>query len=609
VLFKRDESVPDELWHSLGRNIAPGAHRYLNQHGALVVPLQRFLASRPWLASALVTYDCGADLSAEIADLVNRSRLEQDQLIAALAGTIDPVDENDVEAMLHDSRFFRSLKPFQVRDLRRLLSLLNGANFSVPGAGKTCVAYACYEVSRLAARVDRFLVVAPLSAFDSWIEEARRSMSPVPKIHRLSDGHIPLDTEVLLTNYQRLTSRFPIVAGWVLGGQTMVLLDEAHRMKRGRQGEWGKACLDLSHLAARRDVLTGTPAPQHPRDFLALLEFLWPHQSTRIIPRANAASPSTRDMHNISERLRPLFVRTRKKELGLEEPVYMVHAVQMGPVQERIYSALRTKLRYAVVSSERERADLARLGEVVMYLLEAATNPALLASAIASGTPGTPAPWPLLPSPITATLADEILSYPSHEVPTKFQALATLIAQNAAEGRKTLVWSNFIGNLQRLGHELLAPHSPAIIYGAIPSSSEETGTVTREMELRRFREDDACKVLLANPAAMSEGVSLHETCHDAVYVDRTYNAGQYLQSLDRIHRLGLDAGIQTRITFLVSENSIDESVDQRVGEKASRLALMLNDPDLVAMALPDEESYGDWIDLDDVESLFGHLSS
>jgi SNF2 family DNA or RNA helicase len=556
-----------------------------------------------------VTYDCGADLTADVTELMDRSRLEQEQVQAALAGRLDSIDDDDVQTMLNGTRFDRQLKPFQVRDLRRLLSLLNGANFSVPGAGKTCVAYACYEASRVEGRVDRLLVVAPLSAFDSWIDEAARSMTPVPKIHRLSDDHIPMDTEVLLTNYQRLTSRFPQVAGWVSSGRTMVLLDEAHRMKRGRQGEWGKACLDLSHLATRRDVLTGTPAPQHPRDFLALLEFLWPHQSAQIIPRANAASPSDNDMHNISDRLRPLFVRTRKKELGLEDPVYRVQPVQMGPVQQRIYSALRTKLRYAVVSSERERADLARLGEVVMYLLEAATNPALLARAISSGPPVTPAPWPLLPSPITSTLADDIRSYESHEVPTKFQAIATLIAQNAKANRKTLVWSNFIGNLLRLGNELLAPYSPAIIYGAIPSSADEAGAITRETELRRFREDDECMVLLANPAAMSEGVSLHESCHDAVYLDRTYNAGQYLQSLDRIHRLGLEASIETRITFLVSENSIDESVDQRVGEKARRLAMMLNDPDLVAMALPDEESYGDWIDLEDVESLFGHLSS
>lgn len=106
---------------------------------------------------------------------------------------------------------------------------------------------------------------------------------------------------------------------------------------------------------------------------------------------------------------------------------------------------------------------------------------------------------------------------------------------------------------------------------------------------------------------MSEGVSLHHECHDAVYVDRTFNAGQYLQSIDRIHRLGLLPGTDTRITFLVSAGTIDETVDDRVRVKAERLSEMLSDPNLVTMALPDEEAYGNWIDADDLDALFAHL--
>jgi hypothetical protein len=106
---------------------------------------------------------------------------------------------------------------------------------------------------------------------------------------------------------------------------------------------------------------------------------------------------------------------------------------------------------------------------------------------------------------------------------------------------------------------------------------------------------------------MSEGVSLHHECHDAVYLDRTFNAGQYLQSLDRIHRLGLEPGIETRITFLVSPATIDEAVDDRVRIKAERLSEMLSDPNLVTMALPDEEAYGNWIDVEDLDALFAHL--
>ncbi|MGQ0618073.1 MAG: hypothetical protein ACT4PW_13980, partial [Acidimicrobiia bacterium] len=113
--------------------------------------------------------------------------------------------------------------------------------------------------------------------------------------------------------------------------------------------------------------------------------------------------------------------------------------------------------------------------------------------------------------------------------------------------------------------------------------------------------------LLANPAAMSEGVSLHHQCHDAIYVDRTFNAGQYLQSVDRIHRLGLAPGTETRISFLVCRDTVDETVDDRIRTKAECLSVMLSDASLVTMALPDEEAYGEWVEPDDLDVLLRHL--
>jgi SNF2 family DNA or RNA helicase len=182
-----------------------------------------------------------------------------------------------------------------------------------------------------------------------------------------------------------------------------------------------------------------------------------------------------------------------------------------------------------------------------------------------------------------------------------------MIADNARQGRKTLVWSNFIANLEELAKRVLAPYEPALIYGAIPSSPKETDFVTRESEISRFRHDERCKVLLANPAAMSEGISLHQECHDAIYLDRTFNAGQYLQSIDRIHRLGLKRDVETRITFLLTSGTIDEAIDRRVRLKADRLSQMLSDPNLVIMALPDADDYGEWVETNDLDSLFSHL--
>lgn len=608
VTIERGADVPLELWNSLGRNIAPGAARLTNDL-TVVVPLERFLASRNWLASALSTHACAITIDPNVRAVLARGDAERDEVRGLLdTTTVQPLSDEEMSDLLSRGGFRRDLKEFQVRDLAHLLGLSHGANFSVPGAGKTTVAYACYAAERARGRVDRLLVVAPISAFDAWLSEAPECLDPSPTITRLDD-RVPGATEVLLVNYQRLAARYREVADWVVEGRTHVVLDEAHRMKRGRAGEWGRTCLDLAHLAVRRDILTGTPAPQHPRDFVALLDFLWPHQATRIIPsEAVRPDPPSRAMADLSRRIQPLFVRTKKDELGLDPPTKRVELVGMKPVQAEIYKALRTRMRHATQATTRERSLFGQMGEVVMYLLEAATNPGLLARAVGGSQPSA-MEWPSVAIPPGSTLAERVLDYGQYEVPRKFEKLAAMVADNLSQGRKTLVWSNFVGNLTELAANVLAPYEPAVIHGAIPSSADEEDYTTREAELRRFRDDPHCSVLLANPAAMSEGVSLHDSCHDAIYVDRTFNAGQYLQSIDRIHRLGLPPGTETRITFLVATDTIDEAVDDRIRVKAERLSAMLSDPNLVTMALPDDEAYGEWIDPEDLDALLGHLGA
>jgi SNF2 family DNA or RNA helicase len=283
----------------------------------------------------------------------------------------------------------------------------------------------------------------------------------------------------------------------------------------------------------------------------------------------------------------------------------------MKQTQNEIYTALRTRMTRAVRAGHRDQATLARMGSITMYLLQAASNPALLGPVLGGGDPSSIA-WPSIDIPEDSELGDRIRNYGSYEVPAKFDKLAAMVTAHANDDppRKTLVWSNFVANLEELAH-VLGPFDPAVIHGGVLPGPSRVGERSRETELARFRDDDGCMVLLANPAAMSEGVSLHHSCHDAIYVDRTFNAGQYLQSLDRIHRLGLSETIETRITILSSTGTLDEVVDGRIRTKAERLALMLRDEDLVTMALPDEEEgYGEWIDTtdpDDLDALFSHL--
>lgn len=591
------------MWNALGRNISPDRAQLLDDRH-LSVPVERLLVNRNWLGHLLTTYGCALDVTPAAQELLERHDRERHHVDEALAGRIEPAD---FAANLRTTRFIRDLRPFQQRDLAHLLALRHGANFSVPGAGKTTVAYALYEVLRQLGRVEQLLVVSPISAFDAWETEADVCFAPAPVLKRL-DRRPAARAEVVLVNYQRLSGRrFAHIAEWMQHRPTHLILDEAHRMKRGRRGEWGRACLDLAQLAERRDILTGTPAPQSASDFVALLDFLWPEQSRRIIPEvALASTPDDTALHLMSQRLRPLFARTRKDELNLRPPCLRVEFAPMKPLQEQIYAVLRTRMARAARAGGRDQATLARMGAVTMYLLQAASNPGLLAAALGADQSHTQ--WPSVALSGSSEIADLIRRYGQHETPAKFDKLATIVAANAAQDRKTLVWSNFVGNLEDLSR-VLAPHQPSTIHGGILSSRAPSGRPTREQELDRFRHDDRCMVLLANPAAMSEGVSLHHECQDAIYVDRTFNAGQYLQSLDRIHRLGLSETTTTRMTFLACPTTIDETVDRRVRVKAERLGALLNDDDLVTMALPDEEEgYGEWIDAGDLDELFAHLA-
>lgn len=609
VEIGRGFDISDGFWEALPVRLRSLPAR--DARSVLRVPIERFLGARTWLRDHCVNYGVGLDLDDSVRTLLRRSRDEaaivRDRLDARPA-----VNGLLAEEVLQGrgSRFRRELRDFQVRDLAKLLSLPHGANFSVPGAGKTAVTYALYEAERARSRVQRLLVIAPISAYEAWEGEAERSFSDPPVVRRFS-GVIERDAEVMLVNYQKLKEPyFSLISSWALEAPTHVVLDEAHRMKRGQAGEWGRACLQLAHLAARRDILTGTPAPQGPRDFVALIDYVWPMLARQILPEsALHPDPPAGSMALVNEALDPLFVRTTKRELGLRPPVLRVEVVELEGLQAEIYDALRNRYAGMFDLTRRDRSMLAQMGEVAMYLLEAASNPSLL-SGRSPDQGAIPFRYPPLAIPPGSDLAELVKRYHRHEIPLKFRKLAKLVEENSALGRKTLVWSNFVGNLLTL-ERILAPHQPALVYGGVPSSDNATvpGMRTRETELARFRTDPKCNVLLANPAALGEGVSLHDVCHDAIYVDRTFNAGQYLQSLDRIHRLGLAPDDETRVTLLLSVGTVDERVDERVGLKAERLGAMLNDPDLVTMALPDEDDYGEILeDLGDLTAMFAHLS-
>src|SRR5262249_16226093 len=124
------------------------------------------------------------------------------------------------------------------------------------------------------------------------------------------------------------------------------------------------------------------------------------------------------------------------------------------------------------------------------------------------------------------------------EIPAKIAKALQIVESELSDSQhsKILIWTSFVQNLLPL-QKSLEGWEPVVIYGAVATGSDEDAD-TREGRIRRFHADPNCRVMIANPAACGEGISLHTACHHAIYVDRAFNAAHYLQSVDRIHRLG-----------------------------------------------------------------------
>ena len=84
---------------------------------------------------------------------------------------------------------------------------------------------------------------------------------------------------------------------------------------------------------------------------------------------------------------------------------------------------------------------------------------------------------------------------------------------------------------------------------------------------------------MTNPATSSESISLHRACHNAIYLDRTYDAALFFQSIDRIHRLGLpeDADVTIHIlqATLGNDGTIDHLVDASLLSKQQAMEELL----------------------------------
>lgn len=205
----------------------------------------------------------------------------------------------------------------------------------------------------------------------------------------------------------------------------------------------------------------------------------------------------------------------------------------------------------------------------MIRLLQVASNPSLLTKDSIE--------FQIPPIDATGLSIDTLINrYSEFETPPKIEAVIKLVKKLIDRKKKVLIWSTFIHNIKTLQH-LLQKYKPRIVYGDIPKDSFESEEYNREKMIHEFKTSSTFNLLIANPAACAESISLHKTCHHAIYLDRSFNGTHYMQSLDRIHRIGLDPTAQVHYYFFQSKNSLDEIIDERLNEKHKRMLKLLDD--------------------------------
>ncbi|RLC76888.1 MAG: ATP-dependent helicase [Chloroflexi bacterium] len=545
---------------------------------------------------------------------IRNNQLDQDQI----------KEFEDFSRVLLKALRKRRLYPLQLLSAYHLAFSQNACNFSVPGSGKTSIVYGAYAYLKSLPKddpkhVDRILIVGPLSSFGPWETEYRECFGQEPHSKRLSGGvsrkervryfYSSRPAEISLISYNGVPNMLEDIKLFLKKHKCMVVLDEAHRIKNTEGGVFATSALELAKYSKSRVILTGTPAPNGYEDIFNLFKFIWPTKDVIKFPLYQledmSSNPNDPRVNRLIDDISPYFIRIRKSDLNLPEPIeYEPVWVDMGPVQDEIYRYIeKNYMDYFLSRSKSSGLHSLLTRARLIRLMQVSTNPALLQK---------PLDDYFLNQGITSdafiddsAIMRKIVGYGNLETPKKFEVVAKLTEDIIERQEKVIVWAIFVQTLHDLQDYLGSKGIDSrLLYGATPIetglSSQAEDFETREKIISEFHKTNCpYKVIIANPFAVSESISLHKACHNAIYLERSFNAASFIQSKDRIHRVGLEPEDEVKYYYILSKNNVDLTIHERLKAKEERmLGIIESEPiPLFRRVLGDDE------EIDDIRAL------
>ena len=507
-----------------------------------------------------------------------------------------------------DRLMTRTLRDYQYKAAFFAVKSVMSCNYSVPGSGKTTIAYATFAYlnslpETAPEHVDKVLVIGPISSFQPWQEEflqcfGNKRTPSVNILDTLSPDQINnycrsmLTDEITVVNYEKVRRNADSFKIFLERNKTMLVVDEVHRMKNPLS-QTSIAIRKFGDIPNAKMLLTGTPMPNGYEDLFTQFSFLWPNHKTigftydqlknfsKAGPDSLYAKPS---IETLQQNIAPYFVRITKKMLQLpppEEPI--IETIKLTEKEQELYDLINQS---KINIDPNDITSIRLLRAKVIRLMQVTTNPKLLKRPLSkisyellfntsvpgddeesgnedSFNPKTYDPLVLLTSQATKTLITNLVE--DIGVSTKLKTALKLIAELVMKGNKVIVWTIFVQTMQDLR---------TLIQKELGFKVELLNGQTKKFRaeiIDTFKHSPELPVVIANPSAVSESISLHTCCHHAIYLDMSYNAVHYIQSKDRIHRLGLASDAKTFYYYVQAENTIDERVYKRILAKENRM--------------------------------------
>lgn len=453
-------------------------------------------------------------------------------------------------AQMHEYR----TKPFehQVRGLARLLQHDRWLIADEMGCGKSHII--CNRISVMGG-FDSVLVLCPKSVTSGWVDQL--------KIHSNVDSLIVQGDSsrrknliekpkgpIRIANYELLLHSDFSAIEW-----DAIILDEVHRVKNFT-AKTSKLVRALTAKARCVYGLSGTPAPNGLEDWFGVLSAIDP----TLIPTKTKTAFEARyclkreiqpglwkvaGYKNVAELhgfIGSITSRVTKAEcLDLPAKVYSTRTAELQGDQARIYRELK-------------KSAIARIGEAKdagTLTIRNVITEGLRLLQVCGG--------------FCATDEGPVMELTDN---CKLSILHDVLAELG--DKQAVIWCAFKAEVELLSRWLAIEYNCEVSVLTGENSQKE-----RDESIEKFR-GGTNRFFVGTAAAGGTGINGLQVADTVIYYSRNYTLTEYLQSQDRLHRIGQKGSVH--VIKLIVPNTVDAVIDAVLDRKADMQEMMLKSP-------------------------------